>query len=406
MPGKALARKSLAATARWAAAVRAMESAREDPLFSDPWAAALAGSEGAAWIQRRSPDSVIPMVLRTRFFDDFLLRIAREHAIRQVVLMAAGLDTRAFRLGWPARTRLFELDQPDVLSHKERVLQTAGARPTCKRTVVACNLTGSWVQALTAACFNPQQPSAWLLEGFLFYLTSQDLTKLLDRTLGLAAPGSWIGFDIINSITLSSPLTQQWVEMQAKAGAPWIGSLDDPGEFIAARGWKATLVQLGSPEANYNRWPYPVVPSAMPGMPRMWFVLAQKGSQQPAECLPSGRMVDTVILPGVRVAGLAWLRYGHLSVGLAPTRAPLGSVRADRARRSIERKECSHGTEIGISAYHHSRGFRPGPGCCLGAALRPYAARERLHRPDRWRGSWCRGWHDLGVAEQVTTILP
>jgi hypothetical protein len=76
MPGKALTRQSLAATAHWAAAVRAMESAREDPLFSDSWAAALAGPEGTAWIQRRSPESVIPMVLRTRFFDDYLLRIA------------------------------------------------------------------------------------------------------------------------------------------------------------------------------------------------------------------------------------------------------------------------------------------------------------------------------------------
>jgi methyltransferase (TIGR00027 family) len=283
MPDETLTRKSLAATAHWAAAVRAMESAREDPLFSDPWAAALAGPEGTAWIQRRSPDSVIPMILRTRFFDDFLLLIAREHTIRQVVLMAAGLDTRAFRLGWPAHTRLFELDQPDMLSYKERVLHAVGARPTCERTAVACDLTGPWAQALTAPCFNPHQPSEWLLEGFLFYLTSQDLARLLDRTLHLAAPGSRNGFDIINSITLSSPLTQHWVEMQAKAGAPWIGTLDDPAEFMAARGWVATLVHLGSLEANYNRWPYPVVPSAMPGMRRMWFVVAQKEPHQPVE---------------------------------------------------------------------------------------------------------------------------
>jgi len=283
MPGKTLTGKSLAATANWTAAARAIESARDDRLFSDPWAATLAGPEGAAWIQRRSPDSVIPMVLRTRFFDDYLLRIAGEQAVRQIVLVAAGLDTRAFRLGWPAGTRLFELDQPDVLSHKERVLHTAGARPACERTAVACDLTGPWAQALTATCFDPQRLSAWLLEGFLFYLSSQDLIQLLDRILDLAAPGSWIGFDIINSITLSSPLTQHWVEMQAKAGAPWIGTLDDPAEFMAARGWVATLVHLGSPKANYNRWPYPVVPSAMPGMPRMWFVVAQKEPHQPVE---------------------------------------------------------------------------------------------------------------------------
>jgi methyltransferase (TIGR00027 family) len=258
-----------------------MESARDDRLFSDPWAAALAGPEGAAWIERRSPDSVIPMILRTRFFDDYLLRIAGEQSIRQIVLVAAGLDTRAFRLTWPEHTRLFELDQPDVLSHKERVLHAAGARPTCERMAIAQDLTAPWEQALIAAGFDPQQPSGWLLEGFLFYLSSQDLTQLLDRATSLAGPGSWIGFDIINSITLSSPLTQQWVEMQANSGAPWIGTLDDPAGFMAARGWEADLVHLGSPKANYNRWPYQVVPSAMPGMPRMWFVVAQKEPHQP-----------------------------------------------------------------------------------------------------------------------------
>lgn len=266
----------LASTAQWTAAVRAKESVRRDRLFHDPWAAVLAGPTGMAWIERRSSDSVIPIVLRTRFFDDFLQRIVTDNAIHQVVLMAAGLDTRAFRLNWPAQTRLFELDQPALLEYKERIVSSVAAKPTCERCAVAVDLTSSWEASLQAAGFDPQKPSAWLLEGFLFYLSTGDLTHLLDRVSNLAAPGSFIGFDAINSITLTSELTKSWVEMQAGAGAPWIGTMDDPQGFLAARNWQASLTLLGDPEASYGRWPFPVIPSTVPGMPRLWFVVAEK----------------------------------------------------------------------------------------------------------------------------------
>jgi hypothetical protein len=96
---------ALGSTARWTAAVRAVESAREDRLFNDPWATAQARPEGTAWAANRSPDNLAPMVLRIRFFDDFLERITSENSVRQVVLMAAGLDTRLFRLAWPVGTQ-------------------------------------------------------------------------------------------------------------------------------------------------------------------------------------------------------------------------------------------------------------------------------------------------------------
>lgn len=92
----------------------------------------------------------------------------------------------------------------------------------------------------------------------------------------MAAAGSWLGFDIINSVMLTFPLTQKWVEMQAKAGAPWIGTMDDPVEFLAARGWQANLTQAGAEDASYGRWPFPVIPTTMPGIPHNWFVTAQK----------------------------------------------------------------------------------------------------------------------------------
>src|SRR5690606_397949 len=98
-------------TARWTAAVRAQESERDDALFADPWAAALAGDEGMAWLTQRPPGSGLPMALRTRYFDDFLVRIVQESGIRQLVMLAAGLDTRTFRLALPAEMRVFELDK-------------------------------------------------------------------------------------------------------------------------------------------------------------------------------------------------------------------------------------------------------------------------------------------------------
>ncbi len=266
----------LGATARWTAAVRAKESAREDHLFYDPWAAALAGKEGEAWIEARSEDSVVPIVLRTRFFDDSLQRMALQDGIRQVVLMAAGLDTRAFRLSWPVGTRLFELDQSPVLKYKEQILHSAGVQPACERQAIEVDLTAPWQERLIQAGFDPGRPSGWLLEGFLFYLPGESLARILDEVTGMAAPGSWLGFDIVNSITLTSPWTRQWVEMQANSGAPWIGALDDPEGFLAARGWQASLTHPGEEGANFGRWRHPVIPRTMPDMPRNWYVVARR----------------------------------------------------------------------------------------------------------------------------------
>jgi hypothetical protein len=92
----------------------------------------------------------------------------------------------------------------------------------------------------------------------------------------LSVPGSWLGFDIINSLTLTSPYTRQWIEMQASSSAPWIGILDDLVGFLAARGWKTTLSQAGAPDANHGRWHLPVIPVTLPDMPHNWFVSARK----------------------------------------------------------------------------------------------------------------------------------
>ena len=263
-------------TARWTAAVRAMESARDDALYRDPWAADLAGPEGMAWLAGRTPDAVLPMVLRTRYFDDWLAQVLGSRGVRQVVLVGAGLDTRAFRLGWPDEVRCLEIDQGSVLRHKQAILDTTGARPRCDRRIVEADLTEPWAAALVAAGYDAAAPAAWLLEGFLFYVPSDAIAGILDQVTRLSAPGSLLGFDIVNTAILTSPWTRPWVEMQAAAGAPWLGTMDDPVALLAMLGWRAALTQAGQPEANHGRWTLPVVPVTMPNFPHNWFVTAER----------------------------------------------------------------------------------------------------------------------------------
>ena len=267
---------NIESTARWTAAVRAQESARDDALFTDPWAAALAGDEGMAWLAQRPPGSGLPMALRTRYFDDFLLRIVVEKGIRQLVMLAAGLDTRTFRLALPAETRVFELDKPAVLRYKAQVLAQAGAAPACTRVAIEADLTEPWTEALIVQGFDASQPAGWLLEGFLFYLPPAAITRILDGVSALAVSGSWLGFDIVNNAVLTSPWTRPWVDMQAQAGAPWLGTMEDPVAFLAERGWLAALTQAGAPDANYGRWTLPVIPPTAPDLPHNWYVTAHR----------------------------------------------------------------------------------------------------------------------------------
>lgn len=289
---------NLALTATWTAAVRAAESARDDALFSDPWADALAGPEGQAWLAARTPESVLPIALRTRFFDDFIVRTLESDGIRQVVLMAAGLDTRAYRLDLPSGTRVFEIDGADVLERKQRILAEAGAQPKCERIPVVADLMGDWETALVEAGIDPIQPAVWLLEGFLFYLPTAEVAHLLDRVGKAASGGSSLGFDTINGEVLTSPITRPWVEMQAGEGAPWLGTVDDPKTYLARRRWKVEQTQFGEAPANFGRWTPAVVPADERGVPRFWLVTARKPYALQGEGEPEGLMSRRSGRPG------------------------------------------------------------------------------------------------------------
>jgi methyltransferase (TIGR00027 family) len=267
---------SLEATACWTAAARALETARGDRLLDDPWAGGLAGTDGQAWIDARSPESVLPIVLRTRYFDDWLVSVVSGGDLRQVVLLGAGLDTRAFRLPWPDGCVVFEVDRAPVLEHKARVLAAAEALPRCERRTAAADLREDWAEALHDVDFDRGRPAAWLLEGLLFYLPGDEVTRLLDAVSAMAPPRSQLGFDVVNAAILTSPYTKPWVEMQAAAGAPWLSTMEDPVGFLAERGWTARLTQAGQPDANQGRWILPVVPTTLPDFPHSWFVTATR----------------------------------------------------------------------------------------------------------------------------------
>lgn len=268
---------ALASTAGWTAAIRAEEYGREDRILSDPWAGVLAGAGGRDWLAGRTQSpGVRSIAIRSRFFDDFLQETLGGPAIRQVVLLAAGFDTRAFRLSWPVGTHLFELDQPPVLRQKDDILTAAGARAACARTTVGTDLAGPWVEALVGADFDPTVPSCWVLEGLLFYLPERAVLGLLDRVGELAAAGSRLGFDVVSRASLTHPLVRPWLDMQAALGAPWRSGMDDPAAVLASRGWTADVVQVGEGRANYGRFPYPVPPRHLPDMPRHWLVTARK----------------------------------------------------------------------------------------------------------------------------------
>jgi methyltransferase (TIGR00027 family) len=200
---------SVGATATMVAAARAMASKAERPLINDPFAEPLVKAVGVDLFARlvsgelRSTDldddgdaasagmrrMTDNMAVRTKFFDEFFID-ATQAGVRQAVILASGLDSRAYRLPWPDGTTVYEIDQPQVIEFKSRTLAELGATPTAHRRTVAIDLRDDWPAALRAAGFDPDQPTAWSAEGLLGYLPPEAQDRLLDTVTALSAPGS------------------------------------------------------------------------------------------------------------------------------------------------------------------------------------------------------------------------
>jgi methyltransferase (TIGR00027 family) len=156
-----------------------------------------------------------------------------------VVLLAAGLDTRAFRLDWPAETRLFEVDLPDVMDFKQQVLTDRSARPGCLRTVVTADLRETWPQQLIAGGFEPGSATAWLVEGLFIYLSADEATRLLSDITALSVPGSQIAFEH-GSVAHSTAFREARVmPAMREYTALWKGGLGgDAPAWLTGHGWR------------------------------------------------------------------------------------------------------------------------------------------------------------------------
>lgn len=269
----------VATTARLTAAERAREAARPDRLFDDPYAEVLAGRAGRGLLRELGgalPFDNPTIPVRTRFFDDALTRIAAL-GLRQFVLLAAGMDTRAYRLGLPSEAVLFELDRPESLRLKEELFAGrpgGGPRPHCARRPVGVDLAGDWPSALTAAGAQPDEPTCWLVEGLTQYLTEPDVHRLLDRITELSAPGSHLLVDFVGRSLLDSPTMRPMLDRLAERGMAWRYGTEEPERLLARRHWRPTLTRMGTVGTELGRWPFPDAPRGTPGVPQGYLVHA------------------------------------------------------------------------------------------------------------------------------------
>jgi methyltransferase (TIGR00027 family) len=247
-------------TALGAAEMRAAESRRSDRLFDDGYADAFVSAAPPLFadIAADSDDgelaalvevSVSEVAVRTRFYDDFLMR-ACAAGCRQVVLLGAGLETRAFRMPWPDGVRMFELDLPGLFAFKERVLAEQKAIPQRERRVVPVDLRDNWPPALLDAGFVPNDASVWTAEGLLVYLASDDAERLLLRVGQLSASGSRLSFEY-GEAQLDQVRSMPAME---EVTSLWDGGLGDRApEWLREHGWHVQTLSRDTLAEFYER---------------------------------------------------------------------------------------------------------------------------------------------------------
>jgi methyltransferase (TIGR00027 family) len=258
---------SVGATATMVAAARAMATTADNALINDPFAEPLVRAVGVDFFTRLVTGELRPedldsdsesvgmqrmtdnMAVRTKFFDEFFLT-ATQAGIRQAVILASGLDSRAYRLAWPAGTTVYEIDQPDVIEFKTRTLAELGAEPTAKRRTVAMDLRYDWPSALIEEGFDPNQPTAWSAEGLLGYLPPDAQDRLLDTITELSVPGSRVAVESLPNIDPADH--EKAIERMQAASARWrdhgfdldfaeliyLGDRNEAASYLGDHGWQ------------------------------------------------------------------------------------------------------------------------------------------------------------------------
>jgi methyltransferase (TIGR00027 family) len=244
---------TIGTTSLGVAALRAMESMRPDKLIDDPYAmpfvAAAGGGMGLPGDKAGFIAIMGPFVaVRTKYFDEAILAAARG-GCTQVVMMASGMDSRAFRLDWPAGTDLFELDQPAVLAFKDGVL--GDTPPKVNRHPVGVDLRGDWTITLREAGFQPDLPTAWLTEGLIYALTPEEADLLLERITSVSAPGSVITVDQAQD---HEELKAARFAVSPELVGLWQGGpTEHPADWLGKFGWRPEVTETADLARTYGR---------------------------------------------------------------------------------------------------------------------------------------------------------
>ncbi|MCV7065300.1 class I SAM-dependent methyltransferase [Mycolicibacterium farcinogenes] len=265
---------SVGATATMVAAARAIASAEPEPLINDPYAAKLVRAVGVEFFTKLVDGDIALdgelaegaelmigiMAVRTKFFDDFFADAAAA-GIGQAVILASGLDSRAYRLPWPDGTVVYEIDQPEVIGAKTATMNQIGATPSAERRTVAVDLRDDWPAALRAAGFDPAAPSAWTAEGLLAYLPPAAQDRLFDNITALSAPGSRLATEFhpdmaANLRERGNAMSEQWRQhgLDLDLGNLWYdGERNSVVEYLTDAGWSVTARRRPELFAEYGR---------------------------------------------------------------------------------------------------------------------------------------------------------
>jgi methyltransferase (TIGR00027 family) len=245
--------RGVSRTALLMAVFRAEEGRRADLLVDDPLAPAFVAAAGGGDTRAAA---LMPagaswfLAIRTHFFDEAVLA-ACAAGVRQVVLLGAGLDARAFRLAWPPGVRLFELDLPELFAFKEPVV--AGTAPRCTRIVVPVDMRADWTSPLTASGFDGAAPTAWLAEGLLPYLDRPGSDQVRAAVTALSAPGSHLAFDHLHSVASDRPAMQETSTAIRQTSGAELSTMDSPDTWLAEYGWRARTASVPEVAAGYGR---------------------------------------------------------------------------------------------------------------------------------------------------------
>jgi len=267
---------SVGATATLVAAARALAGREADPLIFDPFADPLVRAVGIEPLTRALDDGapladqdaarllIDVIAVRTKFFDDFFLEAMQASGIRQAVILASGLDSRAYRLPWPTGTTVFEIDQAPVIDFKSRVMSDLGASPAADRRTIGVDLRENWPAALRADGFNTGAPTAWIAEGLLIYLPPDAQDRLFDNITALSAPGSRIATEYhpdggTGIAERAASMSSQWRDqgLELDLGDLFYGGERQPVVgYLERLGWQVTAYPRPEMFAAYGR-PFP-----------------------------------------------------------------------------------------------------------------------------------------------------